>query len=125
MPLMSAHAVFRGTGPAFRRNLQLWLDLRCALGNLKSTDSSLELTTDEPTLIALLDSVKTPKGSTQGLGIQEFHLAVFALDDDRCEMVTGRFAQEEKSLHRALPAMGSTPRSLAAARQRARTAVVS
>lgn len=122
---MSAHAVFRGTGPAFARDLQRWLESRRAPAELKPTDSSIELATDESTLIALLKTVKTQGGSAQGRGIQEFHLAVFALDDDRCEMVTGRFAQEEKSLHRALPAMGSTPRSLAAARHRARTATVS
>ncbi|MCB1226873.1 MAG: hypothetical protein KDK99_13740 [Verrucomicrobiales bacterium] len=123
---MSAHAVFRGVSPAFRPALTNWLKIHPthpAETAERTAEDSIEVATDEETLMALLDTVRSNAvEKTDKAGIKDFYLAIFALDDDRCEMVNGRFALEEKELQEKLPAMASTPFSLAAARQRARAA---
>lgn len=125
---MNAHAVFRGVTKDFLPALRQWIEGHkskstvMGLGDTKPNTTSVRLETDEETLVALLHCVK--RDSADGGNIKGFQLAVFALDDDRCEMVNGRLALDDKRLHRALPAMGATPQSLAAARRRARGSAV-
>ena len=123
-PPMSAHVVFRSVSPAFQEALNYWLQSHQPAAFSRSVDSNVELETNEETLVALLSVVKGTGSGKAEASLRDFYLAVFALDDERCEFVNGRFALEETQLHQALPAMASTPKSLSSARRRARAALV-